>query len=105
MRLCRAEKLLIICCLSFIRTGGRKRNFFTRFGFVSENWEVFADALKLHAAEHEVNKNEASPFGMRYIVEGEIRTPDKRHPQVRVVWFIEANTNLPYLVTAYPSKK
>jgi hypothetical protein len=91
--------------LSFIHKDGRaKAEFFTKFGFASENWQAFADALKLHAARHEISKTEASPFGMRYIIEGELKTPDERNPKVRVVWFIETDMDLPRLVTAYPSK-
>jgi len=41
---------------------------------------------------------------MRYIIEGELKTPDERNPKVRVVWFIETDMDLPRLVTAYPSK-
>lgn len=72
--------------LSFVHKDGRaKAEFFTRFGFAAEHWEILADALKLHALNNEVGKIEASPFGMRYIIEGEIETPDKRHPKMRVV--------------------
>jgi hypothetical protein len=89
--------------LSFVHKDGRaKAEFFTRFGFSHENWIVLADALKRHAAEHEVKKQEASAFGMRYIIEGEIIAPDGRSPKVLVVWFIEDETNIPRLATAYP---
>jgi hypothetical protein len=91
--------------LSFIHKDGRgKAEFFTRFGFAAEHWEVLAGALKRHAAEHEVNKIEASPFGMRYIIEGDLSTPDERQPTVRVVWFIENESDAPQLATAYPLK-
>ena len=92
--------------LSFVHRDGRaKAEFFTRFGFTSGNWEVLADALKRHAVNNEVGKIESSPFGIRYIIEGEIETPDKRNPQLRVVWFIEAETDPPRLATAYPLKE
>lgn len=92
--------------LSFLHKDGRaKAEFFTRFGFSAENWQTFAAVVKLHAAEHKVSKSEASPFGMRYIIEGEIKTPDKRNPNVKIIWFIETNSDLPHLVTAYPKKK
>ena len=91
--------------LSFVHKDGRaKAEFFTRFGFASESWEVLADALKSHAATHDVKKQEASPFGMRYIIEGELDAPDGRKPIVRVVWFIETETDVPRLATAYPLK-
>jgi hypothetical protein len=98
-----AREKIVDYLLSFVHKDGRsKAGFFTRFGFSSENWEVLADALKLHAAEHEVIKTETSPFGMRYIIEGELNVPDGRKPSVRVVWFIENESDAPHLATAYP---
>ena len=89
--------------LSFVHKDGRaKAEFFRRFGFTKKNWGVLADALKRHAAEHEIKKEEASSFGMRYIFEREIIAPDGRKPKVRVIWFVEKETNLPRLATAYP---
>jgi len=89
--------------LSFTHRDGRhKAAFFTRFGFSADNWEIMAAALLHHASENEVVRIEASPFGARYVVEGELRTPDGRNPEVRVVWFIAQNDFAPYLVTAYP---
>ena len=97
---------IVNCLLSFIHKDGRgKAEFFTGFGFAAEHWEFLAEALKLHAAEHEVKKQEASPFGMRYIIEGELNTPDGRSPSVRVVWFIENESDVPHLATAYPLKE
>jgi hypothetical protein len=39
---------------------------------------------------------------MRYTVEGNIRSPDRRNPFIRSVWFIEEDETIPRLVTAYP---
>lgn len=92
--------------LSFIHKDGRaKAEFFTRFGFADEHWGVFADALKCQAANSEVGKIEATPFGMRYIIEGEIETPDQCRPKLRVIRFIETDTDTPRLVTACPLKE
>lgn len=84
------------------RDGRHKAAFFTRFGFTAEAWETLAAALLRHAAEHEVAKIEASPFGTRYIIEGELHTPDGRTPRLRVVWFIATGEVAPALATAYP---
>ncbi|HEX8734437.1 MAG TPA: hypothetical protein VF721_03890 [Pyrinomonadaceae bacterium] len=100
-----AREKIVDYLLSFVHKDGRsKAEFFTRFGFTVEHWEVLADALKFHAAEHEVIKTETSPFGMRYIIEGELSTPDRRNPSVRSVWFIENDSDAPHLATAYPLK-
>lgn len=84
------------------RDGRSKAMFFTRFGFSSKDWEALANALIRHAEEHEIAKAEATPFGVRYVIEGALTAPDGRTPSVRVVWFISTDDTEPYLVTAYP---
>jgi hypothetical protein len=69
------------------RDGRSKALFFFGFGFSVDAWQTLADALLRHAAEHEVAKIEASQFGARCIVEGELHAPDGRTTLVRVVWF------------------
>jgi hypothetical protein len=82
--------------------GRHKARFFTLFGFVAESWEILAEALRQHAAAHEVARVEDSPFGMRYVVEGIITTPAGRTPLVRSVWFVRHGEETPRFVTAYP---
>lgn len=82
--------------------GRSKALFFARFGFTLEACDFLADALRRHAAEHEVAKEETSPFGTRYVVEGILRTPSGRTPRIRAVWFIDGGANVPRFVTAYP---
>lgn len=83
--------------------GRAKARFFLAFGFTIEAWEVMAEALKQHARDHEVTRlEERSPFGVHYIVEGALRTPDGRNPSVRVVWVIDEGNDAPRLVSAYP---
>lgn len=91
--------------LSFTHATGRdKAAFFTHFGFTPGSWQVLAHALQKLAEDHEVANIEASPFGKRYVVEGQIRTPEGRTPRIRTVWFIEAGETIPRFVTAYPLK-
>ena len=83
--------------------GRAKARFFLAFGFTIEAWEVMAEALKQHASDHEVTRAEARPpFGVHYIIEGALRTPDGRNPSVRVVWVIDEGDDVPRLVSAYP---
>jgi hypothetical protein len=83
--------------------GKAKARFFLAFGFTIEAWEVMAEALRQHAADHEVAKVETRPpFGVHYVIEGAIHTPDKRNPDVRVVWIIDDGGEIPRLVSAYP---
>ena len=82
--------------------GRHKARFFTRVGFSLNNWQQLSRALVKHAEEHEVAGVEPSPFGLRYIIEGNIASPDMRNPRIRSVWFIETESVIPYFVTAYP---
>ncbi len=84
------------------QTGHSKAKFFTRFGFSRDSWETLAESLLQHAANHEVAKVEPSPFGTRYVIEGELQTPVGRRPFVRSVWFVGEDENLTRFVTAYP---
>ena len=59
--------------------------FFTRFGFAVDAWEGLAQALREHAASHDVAQAEVSRYGHRYVIEGIIRSPDARNPLIRAV--------------------
>jgi uncharacterized protein DUF6883 len=99
------QKKIVNYLLSETHEAGRdKTNFFKHFGFTSEAWEILAQALRQHAAQHEIAKVEPSPFGNRYVIEGSLQTPRGRTPQVRAVWFIDAGETTPRFVTAYPLK-
>ena len=87
------------------RDGQHKTAFFKRFGFMTVEWERLAQALREHAAEHDVTHVETSSYGQRYIVEGIIRSPDMRNPLIRAVWFVESGEDTPRFVTAYPLRR
>jgi hypothetical protein len=86
------------------RDGKHKAAFFMSVGFKPESWQELETALLNHARQHDVVKEEASPFGVRYVVEGALLAPDGRSPNVRAVWFIDTGYDKPRFVTAYPSK-
>jgi hypothetical protein len=99
------QKKIVNYLLSETHDSGRaKATFFTRVGFTTEAWETLAHALRSHAVRHAIAKVESSPFGKRYVVEGDLPTPSGRVPQVRVVWFIDNGEQVPRFVTAYPLK-
>jgi len=62
---------------------------------------VLAEALLHRAAEHEVAGSNVTAFGTRYVIEGALQTPSGREPNVRVVWFVDRDSDTPRLVTAY----
>jgi hypothetical protein len=82
--------------------GSIKANFFSKYGFCAEKWEVLADALRIHGQTHEVKIVRETGYGPRYVVEGKLNTPDGRSPHVRSVWQMDKGTVAPRLITAYP---
>src|SRR5438128_178290 len=82
------ERKITEYLLSFKSPNGRhKAAFFTRFGFMAEQWEVFAAALVDQGGAHSVKEVESNPpYGENYVVEGPIATPDGRNPVIATVW-------------------
>lgn len=83
-------------------TGASKAEFFCRFGFTLKDWRRLADALRAHGARCPVVKSVASEYGIRYIVDGALETPDGRNPRVRSVWISAGPDFVPRLITAHP---
>ncbi len=81
---------------------GGKSAFFVTFGFTLDQPEVLHHALLAHASAHEVINFSETMHGIKYIIEGEIHTPDGRMPQVRSVWIVDRGYTTPRFVTAYP---
>ena len=101
-----ARAKVIEYLLSELNPEGRdKARFFLRFGFSSDRWDEFAEALKSHAISHNTSHAVESPYGTRYWVDGELETPDGRNPQIRTVWQIDTASSVPRLLTAYPLKR
>ena len=82
--------------------GGSKADFFSRFGFSRDDWQVLAEALISHGATHEVVETQRTRYGVKYTVIGDIDAPDGRSPQVKTVWQIDDGDDQPRLVTAHP---
>lgn len=82
--------------------GASKARFFARFGFTASGWRLLADALAAHGQRNEVVKVVETPYGTRYIVDGELEVPDGRHPMVRTVWVLDRGAESVRLITAHP---
>lgn len=92
--------------LSFKHRDGRsKAEFFTKLGFATDTWQDLAKALLRHADDNKVVKTEESPFGTRYIIEGEIVGPKGKTANIRPVWFVETGKHIPRFVTSYPLQR
>jgi len=87
------------------RSGKSKARFFTSHGYATERWQELAEALRTHASENEVVKQETTPLGMRFVVEGPLTLCDGVVAQIRSVWFIESGEGVARLATAYPLRQ
>lgn len=82
--------------------GRSKAQFFSGFRFEPENWQEFAEALKVQGTTKDVVRIIETPFGPRYHVDGIIETPDERNPLIRTVWQFDLGSDYPRLITAHP---
>ena len=87
------------------RSGKGKARFFASHGFAVEDWQKLADAVRQHARAHAITKEETTPLGVRFVVEGDMTMADGAVAGVRAVWFIELAERIPRFVTAYPLKR
>lgn len=84
--------------------GGSKAIFFIDHGFRIEQAPIFAEALIRHA-QLEVARIVPDRFGIKYLIDAAMLTPDGRSPIVRSVWIIDTASDAPRLVTAYPKSE
>ena len=85
--------------------GQAKAAFFEAFGFAPERWEELALALLDHGKEGALARSYETSYGVRYEVEGRLRTPSDRHPFLKTVWQEDRSASRPgpRLITAVPS--
>lgn len=81
---------------------GGKAAFFVAVGFSLAQPEILRQALLAHAAAHEVASLSETPHGIKYMIDGTMQTPDERAVPIRAVWIVDAGSEAPRLVTAYP---
>lgn len=89
--------------LSESHTAGKsKAKFFRSFGFDESNLDQFEQGL-IGIAQTEMLANATeSPYGTKYVIDGELETPNGAIIHLRTVWIIETGDAIPRLVTAHP---
>lgn len=85
--------------------GAAKARFFATLGFHPSIWRQLAAALRRHVGEHDYQKHLASPYGVKYIVRGPLRTPAGASVELISIWIVEHGRKRPRFVTAYPGGK
>lgn len=84
--------------------GGPKSRFLEAVGFDITRQDEVKAALLSHGAAFEAT-GIATPFGMKYHVDGMLISPTGRSVYVRTVWQIDAGTSAPRFVTLRPRVK
>ncbi len=82
--------------------GKFKSKFFRRLGFNENNISFFQTVLLELLVNNDVLDAIVSPFGIKYIVDGKLKTPKNKTVYLRTIWIIEKEQSAPVLVTAYP---
>lgn len=83
-------------------TGKFKGKLFRSLGFDETNVSVFEKALLNIAKSQEVKETLISPYGTKYIIDGNMKTPAEKIIKVRTIWIIEEGQKRPRLITVYP---
>ena len=81
---------------------GGKATFFGGLGFTRAEPGALVEALRGVAVGGDVIARAESQHGLKFVVDGTIRSPSGRQPTVRTVWIIDAGQDSRRLVTAYP---
>ena len=97
------SKILDYLLNPFHPSGRIKAGFFQSLGFSRDAWKELISSLKIQAKTGRIQKTEETDFGMKYIIEGNINSPDGRNPEIITVWIVEKGGSIPRLITAYPS--
>lgn len=82
-------------------TGKFKARFFRNLGFNENNVNLFENAIQ-KIAKQPIKEESTSPFGVKYVIDGEIETPTGKIVQVRTVWIIEKGQKNARFITIYP---
>lgn len=83
--------------------GKAKAKYFRSLGYTEANADELANALLMIAKSNEIKQEVSTPYGTKYIIEGEIVTPIGATVRVIIVWVVELRDEHPRFVTAYPA--
>ena len=82
--------------------GKSKAKFFRSFGFDETNTAQFEQGLIKIALNESVVETTETPYGTKYVIDGELETPNSVIIRLRTVWIIETGDVVPRLVTTHP---
>jgi hypothetical protein len=81
--------------------GASKARFFAAHGYHRSNIKALERGLLRIAVLGRLVQSVSSPYGDKYVIDGELATPRGTTVTVRTVWIVEADAR-PRFVTAHP---
>ena len=82
--------------------GRFKAQFFVALGYSQDRWALLAADLTRHATDGEAQDGDASPYGRKFEVRGNLVGPNGRGAVVVAIWIILHGTDSPKFITAFP---
>ncbi len=83
--------------------GKSKAAYLRSVGFGKLDVSALRQELTAIAQSYEVHEIMRSPFGTKYVVDGDLTAPDGTRTRVRTIWIIETDDSIPRFITAYPT--
>ena len=85
--------------------GRFKASFFTALGYRQDRWQVLASDLQRLAITGDASQGDATAYGQKYEVRGNLIGPSGRSAGVVSVWIVRSTEAVPRFVTAFPVTK
>lgn len=82
--------------------GKFKAKYFNSMGFNEVNVDIFERSIRNIAKKQDITDMLETPYGTKYVIDGEIKSPSGKVSKVRTVWIIESGQKRPRFVTIYP---
>ena len=97
------KEKLINYLLSETHTDGRgKAKFFRAAGFNEDNLLELEKVLIKVAATQQIRNISESTHGIKYVIDGSIKSPSGKVVKLRTIWIVEPDKKAPRFITAYP---
>ena len=98
------ERKLTAYLLSETHPVGRtKTKYFKALGYSERHLVRLKEALIAVAATSDVTEIISTPFGTKYVLDGDLAAPTGIKARVRTVWILETGEDLPLFVSPYPT--
>lgn len=82
--------------------GKSKAKLLLSFGFHKANVHLLKEGFIAIAQKGKIKEAVQSAYGVKYIIDGTLATPDGGFIEMRTVWVIDKSQAEPRFVTAYP---